>query len=190
MTRQGFDNQKYLTMQSQHIQERIAQFGGKLYLEFGGKLFDDYHASRVLPGFAPDSKVKFVRVEDGVYDRGFTKRNKPEGDALVAEVIRRLSDPSARKSSLGIVTFSNVQKDYIERRLTAAIAEKRLEAIREFAEFNSGFRIAMRDLEIRGAGNLLGPQQSGHLANIGYDLYCKLLEEAVTLISQAGRYRE
>lgn len=51
--------------------------------------------------------------------------------------------------------------------------------IREFTEFGSGFRIAMRDLELRGAGNLLGPQQSGHLANIGYDLYCKLLEEAV-----------
>ena len=60
MTRQGFDNQKYLTMQSQHIQERIAQFGGKLYLEFGGKLFDDYHASRVLPGFQPDSKLQML----------------------------------------------------------------------------------------------------------------------------------
>ena len=47
----GFDNEKYLLTQSQHIQDRIAQFGGKLYLEFGGKLFDDYHASRVLPGF-------------------------------------------------------------------------------------------------------------------------------------------
>ena len=58
-------------------------------------------------------------------------------------------------------------------------AQKRLDAIREFMEFGSGFRIAMRDLELRGAGNLLGPQQSGHLANIGYDLYCKLLEEAV-----------
>ena len=58
-------------------------------------------------------------------------------------------------------------------------AQKRLDAIREFTEFGSGFRIAMRDLELRGAGNLLGPQQSGHLANIGYDLYCKLLEEAV-----------
>lgn len=46
----GFDNQKYLTMQSEHIRERISQFGDKLYLEFGGKLFDDYHASRVLPG--------------------------------------------------------------------------------------------------------------------------------------------
>lgn len=59
-------------------------------------------------------------------------------------------------------------------------AQKRLDAIREFTEFGSGFRIAMRDLELRGAGNLLGPQQSGHLANIGYDLYCKLLEEAVS----------
>ena len=58
-------------------------------------------------------------------------------------------------------------------------AQKRLDAIREFTEFGSGFRIAMRDLELRGAGNLLGPQQSGHLANIGYDLYCKLLEEAI-----------
>lgn len=56
----GFDNQKYLTMQSEHIRERIAQFGDKLYLEFGGKLFDDYHASRVLPGFAPDSKLKML----------------------------------------------------------------------------------------------------------------------------------
>ena len=56
----GFDNDKYLAMQSEHIRERIAQFGGKLYLEFGGKLFDDYHASRVLPGFAPDSKVNML----------------------------------------------------------------------------------------------------------------------------------
>ena len=59
------------------------------------------------------------------------------------------------------------------------IAEKRLNAIREFAEFNSGFRIAMRDLEIRGAGNLLGAEQSGHLISVGYDMYIKLLEEAV-----------
>ncbi|MBR5506495.1 MAG: DUF1846 domain-containing protein [Clostridia bacterium] len=56
----GFDNEKYLHMQSQYINERIAQFGGKLYLEFGGKLFDDYHASRVLPGFEPDSKLKML----------------------------------------------------------------------------------------------------------------------------------
>ena len=56
----GFDNEKYLKTQSEHIRERIAQFGGKLYLEFGGKLFDDYHASRVLPGFKPDSKISML----------------------------------------------------------------------------------------------------------------------------------
>ena len=56
----GFDNDKYLSMQSEKIKERIAKFGGKLYLEFGGKLFDDYHASRVLPGFHPDSKINML----------------------------------------------------------------------------------------------------------------------------------
>jgi uncharacterized protein (UPF0371 family) len=56
----GFDNKKYLTMQSEHIRQRINQFDNKLYLEFGGKLFDDYHASRVLPGFDPDSKLRLL----------------------------------------------------------------------------------------------------------------------------------
>lgn len=59
--RTGFDNAKYLAMQSQHIRERIGEFGNKLYLEFGGKLFDDYHASRVLPGFEPDSKLRLLK---------------------------------------------------------------------------------------------------------------------------------
>ena len=56
----GFDNDKYLKIQSEHIKERIAKFGNKLYLELGGKLFDDFHASRVLPGFLPDSKLKML----------------------------------------------------------------------------------------------------------------------------------
>ena len=56
----GFDNDKYLAMQSEHISERIKKFDNKLYLEFGGKLFDDYHASRVLPGFQPDSKLQML----------------------------------------------------------------------------------------------------------------------------------
>ena len=60
MMKPGFDNDKYLKLQSENIRNRIAQFGGKLYLEFGGKLFDDYHASRVLPGFHPDSKIKML----------------------------------------------------------------------------------------------------------------------------------
>lgn len=61
MARLGFDNDKYLHLQSQRIQQRIAQFGGKLYLEFGGKLFDDFHAARVLPGFQPDSKIRMLQ---------------------------------------------------------------------------------------------------------------------------------
>ena len=60
MKKSGFDNDKYLKLQSQNIRDRISKFGGKLYLEFGGKLFDDYHASRVLPGFQPDSKMKML----------------------------------------------------------------------------------------------------------------------------------
>ncbi|MEA5021093.1 MAG: DUF1846 domain-containing protein [Gordonibacter sp.] len=57
----GFDNEKYIALQAEHIRDRIAQFGGKLYLEFGGKLFDDYHAARVLPGFEPDSKIRMLK---------------------------------------------------------------------------------------------------------------------------------
>ena len=56
----GFDNEKYLKIQSEHIRERIAQFDGKLYMELGGKLFDDHHASRILPGFQPDSKLRML----------------------------------------------------------------------------------------------------------------------------------
>ena len=89
-----------------------------------------YYGNKLCTFPSPDgvvSKVRFVRVEDGVYDRGFTKRNKQEADALIEEVLARLSDPKRAKSSIGVVTFSSVQKEYIERRLTAAIAERRLE---------------------------------------------------------------
>ena len=70
---------------------------------------------------------------------------------------------------------------YRRGKVLSEVASKRLEAIREFAEFGSGFKIAMRDLEIRGAGNVLGPEQSGFLLSVGYDMYLKLLEEAVLL---------
>ncbi|MBQ9832206.1 MAG: DUF1846 domain-containing protein [Clostridia bacterium] len=82
----GFDNEKYLSMQSEHIKERIEKFGGKLYLEFGGKLFDDYHASRVLPGFEPDSKVRMLmQLRDHaeiviVINSSDIEKNKVRGD--------------------------------------------------------------------------------------------------------------
>lgn len=68
---------------------------------------------------------------------------------------------------------------YKKDKVVAEIAEKRLQAIKEFTELGSGFKIAMRDMEIRGAGNLLGPEQHGHMESVGYDMYCRLLDEAV-----------
>ena len=82
----GFDNDKYLKMQSEHMRERINQFGNQLYMEFGGKLFDDYHASRVLPGFAPDSKLRMLmQLSDQaeiviVISAGDIEKNKVRGD--------------------------------------------------------------------------------------------------------------
>ena len=95
----GFDNDKYLTLQSQHIRQRIAQFGGKLYLEFGGKLYDDNHASRVLPGFQPDSKLRMLlQLKDQVemviaINAGDIEKNKIRGDLGITydrDVIRLL----------------------------------------------------------------------------------------------------
>ena len=93
----GFDNDLYLKTQSAHIRQRIAQFGGKLYLEFGGKLYDDYHASRVLPGFQPDSKLRMLlQMKDQVemviaINAGDIERNKVRGDLGISynqDVIR------------------------------------------------------------------------------------------------------
>ena len=86
MHKKGFDNEKYIELQSAHIRERIAKFGGKLYLEFGGKLFDDYHAARVLPGFAPDSKIRMlIQLKDQAevviaINANDIEKNKVRGD--------------------------------------------------------------------------------------------------------------
>ncbi len=111
--------QRHLTWHYRSKHESLIAFSNLMYYE-----------SRLCTFPSPDalaSKVHFTLVEDGVYDRGLSKKNKAEGDALVAEVVRRLTDPQTKKSSMGIVTFSNVQKEYIERKLSAAIAEKHLE---------------------------------------------------------------
>ncbi len=97
MKKVGFDNDKYLKMQSEHIRERISHFGDKLYLEFGGKLFDDFHASRVLPGFKPDSKLQMLlQLKDDaeiviVISAADIEKNKVRGDLGItydADVIR------------------------------------------------------------------------------------------------------
>ena len=108
MNKIGFDKQKYIEMQSKRILERIAQFGDKLYLEFGGKLFDDYHASRVLPGFLPDTKINMlVELKDKAeiiiaIHAGDIERNKIRNDLDIAydREVLRLIDAFRKKELL------------------------------------------------------------------------------------------
>lgn len=113
----GFDNEKYLKIQSEHIKERIAKFDNKLYLEFGGKLFDDYHASRVLPGFEPDSKLKMLlQLKEQaeiviVISAGAIASNKIRGDLGItydADVLRLID----AFGSMGLMVGSVVVTQY------------------------------------------------------------------------------
>ena len=111
----GFDNNKYLKMQSEHIRERINHFDNKLYLEFGGKLFDDYHASRVLPGFAPDSKLKLLmQLSDQaeiviVISAGDIEKNKVRGDLGItydSDVLRLMDSFKEKGLYVGSVVIT------------------------------------------------------------------------------------
>lgn len=111
----GFDNDKYLSMQSEHIKERISKFDNKMYLEFGGKLFDDYHASRVLPGFAPDSKLKMLMQLSEhaeiviVISAGDIEKNKVRGDLGITydlDVIRLIDAFKERGFFVGSVVIT------------------------------------------------------------------------------------
>ncbi len=111
----GFDNDKYLKMQSQHIKERVSQFDNKLYLEFGGKLYDDYHASRVLPGFEPDSKLRMLmEIKDQVemiivISASDIESNKVRGDLGITydlDVLRLKSIYEARGLKVGSVVIT------------------------------------------------------------------------------------
>jgi len=127
----GFDNEKYLRMQSQNIRDRINCFGGKLYLEFGGKLFDDYHAARVLPGFEPDSKVKMLlELKDEaeivlVISADAIEKNKRRGDLGITydQDILRLIDAF---TGIGLYVGSVVITHYTAQP-SAQQFEKRLE---------------------------------------------------------------
>lgn len=111
----GFDNEKYLSMQSEHIRKRISQFGNKLYLEFGGKLFDDYHASRVLPGFEPDSKLRMLMQLSEqaeiviVISAADIEKNKIRGDLGITydeDVFRLMEAFTARGLYVGSVCIT------------------------------------------------------------------------------------
>lgn len=132
MDRLGFDNTKYLEAQSARIMERIGQFGGKLYLEFGGKLFDDYHASRVLPGFEPDSKIRMLaQLKDDAeiiiaICAADIERSKVRGDLGIpydADVLRLIDAFRAQGLYVGSVIITQyagqAAADAFKRRLEA-----------------------------------------------------------------------
>ena len=133
MFKVGFDNEKYIRTQSSHIQERIAQFGGKLYLEFGGKLFDDFHAARVLPGFAPDSKIRMLaQLKDEaevviVINAADIEKNKVRGDLGITydQDVLRLIDAFR---GFGLFVGSVVLTRF-EGQPTAKAFQQRLEAL-------------------------------------------------------------
>ena len=128
----GFDNDKYLSMQSQHIRDRIAKFGGKLYLEFGGKLFDDYHASRVLPGFKPDSKLQMLlQLKEQaeiviVVNADHIEKNKVRGDLGITYDLDTLRLIDIFKN-IGLYVGSVVLTRYADQ-LAAQRFQKKLEA--------------------------------------------------------------
>ena len=133
MVTAAFDNDKYLQMQSEHIRQRIAQFGGKLYLEFGGKLYDDNHASRVLPGFQPDSKLRMLlQLKDQVemviaINAGDIEKNKVRGDLGITydrDVIRLIDV----FRGFGLYVSSVVLTRYHEQSLAKAF-QSRLEGL-------------------------------------------------------------
>ena len=111
----GFDNEKYLKMQSEHIRDRINQFDNKLYLEFGGKLFDDFHASRVLPGFAPDAKLRMLmQLSDQAeivmaISASDIEKNKIRGDLGItydSDVLRLIDEFRGRGLYVGSVVIT------------------------------------------------------------------------------------
>ncbi len=129
----GFDHDKYTAMQSEHILQRIAKFGGKLYLELGGKLFDDTHASRVLPGFRPDSKISMLlNLKDQaelviVINADDIEKNKTRGDLGItydADVLRLID----AFRGIGMYVGSVVLTRWREQR-TAVLFKERLESL-------------------------------------------------------------
>ena len=111
--RQGFDNEKYIELQAANIRKRIAQFGGKLYLEFGGKLFDDYHASRVLPGFEPDSKFLLGAAFKPVSSELKRQLNLGYGLEVTGVSNGKMADAGIRKGFI-ILKANNVQMKSVE----------------------------------------------------------------------------
>ena len=181
--------------------ERELSRGGQVYY-LHNRVESIYGVAERIRRLVPDARVGVAhgKMNESELDECFIKVQQGEIDVLVCTTIIETGIDIANVNTIiienadtlglsqlyqlrGRVGRTNrlayAYLTYRKNKILDEVAEKRLRAIKEFTEFGSGFRIAMRDLEIRGAGNVLGPEQHGFMASVGYDMYCAILEEAV-----------
>ena len=141
-----------------------------------GQMREDQLERRMLDFIAAkyDILVCTTIIETGLDIPNVNTLIVDEGEKMGLSQLHQLRGRVGRSHRLAYAYFT-----YKKDKSLTEVAEKRLQAIREFTEFGAGFKIAMRDLEIRGAGNILGPEQHGHMMAVGFDMYCRLLDEAV-----------
>ena len=161
--------------------ERMASYLQQLVpearIEIGHGQMNEDTLEEVMLSFyegASDILICTTIIENGLDIPNVNTLIVYDADRLGLSQLYQLRGRVGRSNRVAYAYFT-----YRKDRMLGEIAEKRLAAIRDFTDLGSGFKIALRDLEIRGAGNLLGPEQHGHIAAIGFDLYCKLLEEAI-----------
>ena len=182
------------------IEREVARGGQVYYLH--NRVESIYGAAERIRRLVPDVKIGVAhgKMNESELDNVMLQVQEGEIDVLVCTTIIETGLDIANVNTIVIENADNLGLSqlyqlrgrvgrtnrlayayltYRKNKILDDVAEKRLRAIREFTEFGSGFRIAMRDLEIRGAGNVLGPEQHGFMASVGYDMYCAILEETV-----------
>ena len=159
------------------VAKRIAQIVPEVKIAVGHGQMNEHALEQVMLSFVEhevDVLIATTIIESGIDIQNANTLIVLDSDRFGLAQLYQLKGRVGRSNRIAYAYFM-----YEKDKVLTETAEKRLRAIREFTEFGSGFKVAMRDLEIRGAGNLLGSEQSGHMMNIGYELYCKLVDEHI-----------
>ncbi|MCC2864466.1 transcription-repair coupling factor [Anaerovorax odorimutans] len=168
-----FNRVKGINKLAAHIEELVPQ----AQVAVGHGQMNEHHLEDVIMGFVQGETNVLVAttiIESGIDIPNVNTMLILDADRFGLSQLYQLRGRVGRSNRMAYA-YLMFQKD----KSLSEVAEKRLRAIKEFTEFGAGFKVAMRDLEIRGAGNLLGTEQHGHMMNIGYELYCKLVDDAV-----------
>ena len=168
-----FNRVKGINKLAAHIEELVPQ----AQVAVGHGQMNEHHLEDVIMGFVQGETNVLVAttiIESGIDIPNVNTMLILDADRFGLSQLYQLRGRVGRSNRMAYA-YLMFQKD----KSLSEVAGKRLRAIKEFTEFGAGFKVAMRDLEIRGAGNLLGTEQHGHMMNIGYELYCKLVDDAV-----------